>query len=124
MPQKKKPKKPKRTERPFKPGDPDALDINDVLPQCGVGKETQIDIHVSSTNQALALFDVPPPDSGIYFPELARLTRKLNTAFNAAARPALNRRRREYGLKTLEVTIALVKGQLYITYARPVRKRG
>lgn len=115
-----KPKKPKRTERPFKPGDPDALDINDVLPQCGVGEETQIDIHF--TNNTLALFDVPPADSGVYFPELAKLTRKLNTAFNAGARPALARRRREFGVKRLEVTIALVKGRLYITYARPVRK--
>jgi len=116
-------KKKKRTERPFKPGDPDALDINDVIPTCGVGKEIQIDIHESGSNNHLALFDIAPQDSGVHFPELAKLTRALNAVFDKGARPALKRRRRETGLKNLEVTLALVKGQLYITYARRVRKR-
>ena len=115
-------KKPKRTERPFKPGDPDAMLIDDVIPQCGVGKETQIDIHVAANN-TLQLFDIAAPDSGAHFPELAKLTGELNAVFNKAAKPALDRRRRETGMKTLEVTIALVKGQLYITYARRVRKK-
>jgi hypothetical protein len=117
-----KPKK--RTERPFKPGDPDALDINDVIPQCGVGNETQIDIHEDpAPKKNLQLFDIAPPDSGAHFPELAKLTRELNAVFYKGARPALDRRRREFGVKNLEVTIALVKGQLYITYARRVRKK-
>ena len=115
-------KKPKRTERPFKPGDPDAMLIDDVLPQCGVGKETQIDIHVASTG-TLQLFDVATPASGAHFPELVKLTRELNAVFNRTAKPALARRRKESGVKTLEVTIALVKGELYITYARRDPKR-
>ena len=117
-------KKKKRTERPFKPGNPDALDINDVIPVCGEGKEIQIDIHEApGPSKNLALFDIAPQDSGAHFPELAKLTRGLNAAFNKSVKPALARRRRETGMKTLEVTIALVKGQLYITYARRVRKR-
>src|SRR5690349_6458275 len=107
------PKKPKRTERPFKPGDPDAMLIDDVLPQCGVGKETQIDIHVAASG-TLQLFDIAPQDSGARFPELVKLTRELNAVFNKTAKPALDRRRKATGLKTLEVTIALVQGELYI----------
>jgi hypothetical protein len=122
MPQKKKKKK--RTERPFKPGNPDALDINDVIPVCGEGKEVQIDVHVvSASTNNLALFDIAPQNSGVHFPELAGVTRELNAVFNKRVKPALDRRRRETGIKKLEVTIALVKGQLYITYARRVRKR-
>ena len=112
-----KPKKVKRTERPFKPGDPDGMLPEDLIPQCGTGKEKQIDIHVASTG-TLQLFDPAPPDSGAHFPELVKLTRQLNAVFNKTAKPALARRRRTTGLKNLEVTIALVKGQLYITYAR------
>jgi hypothetical protein len=78
--------------------------------------------HGDPKPKAFMLFDIAPPKSGVYFPELARLSRKLNTAFQKDAWPALNRRRKEYGLKSLEVTLALVKGRLYITYARSVRK--
>ena len=114
----------KRTVRPFKPGDPDALDIEDVIPKCGVGKDDQYDIHEGpAPTRNLQLFDIAPPDSGAHFPELAKLTRELNAVFNKRAKPALARRRKQSGLKKLEVTLAFVKGHLYITYAHRVRKK-
>jgi hypothetical protein len=103
-----------RKERPFRP----ALDgpFPDSLPECGVGSDKQIDVHTK-------LFDVAERDSGVYFPELAQLTKKLNAVFAREGRTLLRKKQRDLKDKTIELTIALSKGGLYLTYAKPVRKR-
>jgi hypothetical protein len=102
-----------RKERPFRP----ALDgpFPDSLPECGVGSDKQIDVHTK-------LFDVAERDSGVYFPELAQLTKKLNAVFAREGRTLLRKKQRDLKDKTIELTIALSKGGLYLSYAKPVRK--
>jgi hypothetical protein len=104
-----------RKERPFRP----ALDgpFPDSLPECGLGSDKQIDVHDSK------LFDVAARNSGVYFQELAQLTRRLNGIFGREGRTCLRKKQRDLQDKTIELTIALYKGGLYLTYARPVRKR-
>ena len=103
-----------RKERPFR----SALDgpFPDSLPECGVGTDKQIDVHTK-------LFDLATSASGVYFPELVRLTKKLNAVFAREGPALLRKKQREVKDKTLELTIALTRGGLYLTYARPVRRR-
>ena len=108
------PKKEVREERPFR-SDLDAP-FPDGLPECGVGEDKQIDVHDN-------LFDLPARDSGLYFKELAGLTKKLNGVFRREGRAFLRKKQKDLKDKTIELTIALYKGGLYLTYARPVRKR-
>jgi hypothetical protein len=103
-----------RKERPFR----SALDgpFPDSLPVCGLGNDKQIDVHTK-------LFDVAAQNSGVYFKELAGLTKKLNGVFAREGRPLLRRKQRELKDDSIELTIALYKGGLYLTYAKPVRRR-
>jgi hypothetical protein len=103
-----------RKERPFR----SALDgpFPDSLPVCGLGNDKQIDVHT-------ILFDVAAQNSGVYFKELAGLTKKLNGVFAREGRPLLRRKQRELKDDSIELTIALYKGGLYLTYAKPVRRR-
>jgi hypothetical protein len=104
-----------RKERPFR----SALDgpFPDSLPECGVGSDKQIDVHDTK------LFDVATRDSGVYFQELAQLTRKLNGVFLRDGRASLLKKQKDLKDKSIQLTIALYRGGLYLTYARPVRKR-
>jgi hypothetical protein len=69
------------------------------------------------------LFDVAARGSSIYFKELAQLTNKLNTVFGREGPRLLREKQKDLKDKTIELTIALYKGGLYLTYAKPVRKR-
>lgn len=89
----------------------------DSLPECGLGEDKQIDLHPSK------LFDVATRASGVYFPELVRLTKKLNGVFAREGPALLRKKQRALKDKTIELTIALTRGGLYLTYAKPVRKR-
>ena len=105
-----------REERPFRPAEDGPFP--DSLPECGVGEQKQIDVHDKKK-----LFDIASRNSSLYFPELARLTKKLNGVFGREASAMLRKKQQELGDKSIELTIALSKGGLYLTYARPVRKR-
>ena len=102
-----------REERPFRSGSDGPFPWN----ECGVGKDKQIDIHDSR------LFDIAARASGLYFEELAHLTRKVNEVFRRDGRAYLLKKQKELNNKSIQLTIALYKGGLYLTYARPVRKR-
>lgn len=104
-----------RKERPFR-SDLDGP-FPDSLPVCGLGTDKQIDVHNS------LLFDVATRAGGLYFKELTRLTKKLNGVFRREGRACLARKQKELGNKSIQLTIALYKGGLYLTYAKPVRKR-
>ena len=103
-----------RKERPFR-SDLDGP-FPDSLPECGVGTDKQIDVHTK-------LFDVATRKTGVYFPELARLTKKLNGVFAREGPALLRKKQRALKDKSIELTIALTRGGLYLTYAKPVRKR-
>jgi hypothetical protein len=103
-----------RKERPFRPAEDGPFP--DSLPECGVGSQKQIDVHTK-------LFDVAARNSSVYFPELAQLTGKLNAVFRREAGALLRKKQKEVGDKSIELTIALSKGGLYLTYAKPVRQR-
>jgi hypothetical protein len=104
-----------RKERPFR----SALDgpFPDSLPVCGLGEDKQIDVHDSR------LFDVAARNSGVYYRELAQLTKKLNGVFRRDGRALLLKKQRDLKDKSIQLTIALYKGGLYLTYAKPVRQR-
>ncbi len=104
-----------RKERPFR-SDLDGP-FPDSLPVCGLGTDKQIDVH------GFRLFDVATPSGGVYFKELAGLTRKLNAVFARDARVFLRKKQKDLKDNTIELTIALTRGGLYLTYAKPVRKR-
>ena len=61
--------------------------------------------------------------TGVYFPELVRQTKKLNAVFAREGPALLRKKQAEVKDRTLELTIALTRGGLYLTYAKPVRKR-
>ena len=82
-----------------------------------VGSDKQIDVH------GFRLFDVATRAGGVYFKELAQLTKKLNGVFRRDGRAYLLKKQKELGDKSIQLTIALYKGGLYLTYAKPVRKR-
>ena len=105
-----------RKERPFRPAEDGPFP--DSLPECGVGTQKQIDVHDKKK-----LFDVASSNSSLYFPELARLTKRLNDVFGREAGAVLRKKQAELDDKSIELTIALSKGGLYLTYAKPVRKR-
>jgi hypothetical protein len=89
----------------------------DSLPVCGLGTDKQIDIH------GFKLFDVATRAGGVYFKELAGLTRKLNGAFAREGRAFLRKKQKDLKDNTIELTIAMYAGGLYLTYAKPVRRR-
>jgi hypothetical protein len=105
-----------RKERPFR-SDLDGP-FPDSLPVCGLGTDKQIDVHDSK------LFDVATRDGGLYFPELVRLTKKLNGVFLREGRALLRKKQKDLQDRSLQLTIALYNGGLYLTYAKPVRKSG
>ncbi|MDQ5871679.1 MAG: hypothetical protein M3547_05680 [Acidobacteriota bacterium] len=89
----------------------------DSLPVCGLGEDKQIDLHPSR------LFDIATRKNGLYFKELVGLTRKLNSVFAREGPALLRKKQKDLKDNTIELTIALYKGGLYLTYAKPVRKR-
>jgi hypothetical protein len=89
----------------------------DSLPECGLGEDKQIDLHPSR------LLDVATRATGVFFPELVRLTKKLNAVFAREGPALLRKKQREEKDRTIELTLALTRGGLYLTYAKPVRKR-
>jgi hypothetical protein len=104
-----------RKERPFR-SDLDGP-FPDSLPVCGLGSDKQIDVHNS------LLFDVATRAGGLYFKELAQLTTKLNGVFRREGRAYLLKKQKDLGDKSIQLTIALYKGGLYLTYAKLVWKR-
>lgn len=101
--------------RPFR----SALDgpFPDSLPVCGLGEDKQVDLHSNR------LFDVATRGNGVYFKDLVQLTKDLNAVFRRDGPRLLRKKQQELGDKSIELTIAVYRGGLYLTYAKPVRKR-
>ena len=73
------------------------------------------------------LFNTPsngnanPPSTmnNVVFPELEKLSRKLNKAFGKKGAKYLLKKQKELHDNTIQLSIALLNGSLYLTYTKP-----
>jgi hypothetical protein len=73
------------------------------------------------------LFNTPsnenanPPSTmnNVVFPELEKLSRKLNKAFGKKGAKYLLKKQKELNDNTIQLSIALLNGSLYLTYTKP-----
>ena len=74
-----------------------------------------------------ALFDTlskgtAPPSTmnNVYYPELEKLARKLNKAFEKKGAKYLLRKQKELNDDTIQISIALLNGSIHLTYTKPL----
>jgi hypothetical protein len=73
------------------------------------------------------LFNTPsngnanPPSTmnNVVFPELEKLSRKLNKAFGKKGAKYLLKKQKDLNDNTIQLSIALLNGSLYLTYTKP-----
>ena len=73
------------------------------------------------------LFNTPsngnanPPSAmnNVFFPELEKLSRKLNKAFEKKGAKYLLKKQKELNDNTIQISIALLNGSVYLTYTKP-----
>jgi hypothetical protein len=103
-----------------------SLSPDDALPPgnyCGIGEDNCIMMlqrDPSTKEVRYSLFDIPPEKSSFYFPELVELAKKLNDTFEKEISQYVKERRSETKDESIEVSVALVKGQAYLTYTKPI----
>ena len=71
----------------------------------------------SSTGNATS----PPPSAmnNVFFPDLEKLSRKLNKAFEKKGAKYLLKKQKELNDNTIQISIALLNGTRYLTYTKP-----
>jgi hypothetical protein len=57
--------------------------------------------------------------NNVFFPELEKLSRKLNKAFEKKGAKYLLKKQNEFNDNTIQISIALLNGSLYLTYTKP-----
>jgi hypothetical protein len=57
--------------------------------------------------------------NNVFFPELEKLSRKLNKAFEKKGAKYLLKKQNELNDNTIQISIALLNGSLYLTYTKP-----
>ena len=74
-----------------------------------------------------ALFDTlskgtAPPSTmnNVYYPELEKLARKLNKAFEKKGAKYLLKKQKELNDDTIQISIALLNGTRHLTYTKPI----
>ena len=74
-----------------------------------------------------ALFDTlskgtAPPSTmnNVYYPELEKLARKLNKAFEKKGAKYLLKKQKELNDDTIQISIALLNGSIHLTYTKPL----
>ena len=74
-----------------------------------------------------ALFDTlskgtAPPSTmnNVYYPELEKLARKLNKAFEKKGAKYLLKKQKELNDNTIQISIALLNGTRHLTYTKPI----
>lgn len=73
------------------------------------------------------LFNTPsngnsnPPSAmnNVFFPELEKLSRKLNKTFEKKGVKHLLKKQKELNDNTIQISIALLNGSVYLTYTKP-----
>ena len=74
------------------------------------------------------LFNTPsngnanPPSTmnNVSFPELEKLSRKLNKAFEKKGAKYLLKKQKELNDDTIQISVALLKGSVHLTYTKPI----
>ncbi len=74
-----------------------------------------------------ALFDTlskgtAPPSTmnNVYYPELEKLARKLNKAFEKKGAKYLLKKQKELKDDTIQISITLLNGSVHLTYTKPI----
>jgi hypothetical protein len=57
--------------------------------------------------------------NNVVFPELEKLSRKLNKAFGKKGAKYLLKKQKELNDNTIQISIGLLNGSLYLTYTKP-----
>ena len=117
--------KKKSTDKPNTPG------ISTSLAENRVKYDKQIDIPNPKLQPdktfEYALFDTlskstAPPSTmnNVYYPELEKLARKLNKAFEKKGAKYLLKKQKELNDDTIQISIALLNGSVHLTYTKPI----
>ena len=62
----------------------------------------------------------PSTMNNVYFPELEKLARKLNKAFEKKGAKYLLKKQKELNDNTIQISIALLNGTIHLTYTKPI----
>jgi hypothetical protein len=62
----------------------------------------------------------PSTMNNVYFPELEKLARKLNKAFEKKGTKYLLKKQKELNDNTIQISIALLNGTIHLTYTKPI----
>ena len=101
------------------------------LAQNRVKYDKQIDIpnpkHQPDKAFEYTLFDTLSKDNApsstmnnVYYPELEKLARKLNQAFEKKGGKYLLKKQKELNDDTIQISIALSNGSVHLTYTKPI----
>ena len=110
---------------------PNTPDIYTSLAENRVKYDKQIDIPNPKLQPdktfEYALFDTlskstAPPSTmnNVYYPELEKLARKLNKAFEKKGTKYLLKKQKELNDDTIQISIALLNGSVHLTYTKPI----
>ena len=61
----------------------------------------------------------PSAMNNVFFPELEKLSRKLNKTFEKKGVKHLLKKQKELNDNTIQISIALLNGSVYLTYTKP-----
>ena len=62
----------------------------------------------------------PSTMNNVYYPELEKLARKLNKAFEKKGAKYLLKKQKELNDDTIQISIALLNGSIHLTYTKPL----
>jgi hypothetical protein len=62
----------------------------------------------------------PSTMNNVYYPELEKLSRKLNKAFEKKGAKYLLKKQKEVNDNTIQISIALSNGRIHLTYTKPI----
>ena len=62
----------------------------------------------------------PSTMNNVYYPELEKLARKLNKAFEKKGAKYLLKKQKELNDDTIQISIALLNGSVHLTYTKPI----
>ena len=110
---------------------PNAPSISTSLAENRVKYDKQIDIPNPKLQPdkpfEYALFDTlskgtAPPSTmnNVYYPELEKLARKLNKAFEKKGAKYLLKKQKELNDDTIQISLALLNGSVHLTYTKPI----
>ena len=62
----------------------------------------------------------PSTMNNVYYPELEKLSRKLNKAFEKKGVKYILKKQKELNDDTIQISIALLNGSVHLTYTKPI----